>query len=62
PKDEESWYHKARCLSKMDKQQEALDAILVAVSIEPKLRNPEQMERDFGKLKTIDKFKRLQYR
>lgn len=62
PKDEESWYMKARCLCSIGKEEEAIDALLVATSLAPIYKNKIHKEHDFHNLYKLSRFKRLSKR
>ena len=58
PTDDETWYQKARILSKKDPNV-ALDSLLVAVSINPENRQRAQTEKSFVDLQKHERFKRM---
>jgi tetratricopeptide (TPR) repeat protein len=59
PKDGEAWYMKAKCLSRIDKKDEAIDALIVATAIEPTNRNKIRKEPDFASIRELERFKNL---
>ena len=50
---------KARCLSLLNKQSEALDALLVATSIFHKYKEELKDQIDFTNIKELERFKEL---
>ena len=58
PTDDETWYQKARILSKKDPNV-ALDSLLVAVSINPENRQRAQTEKSFVDFQKYDRFKKM---
>ena len=58
PTDDETWYQKARILSKKDPNV-ALDSLLVAVSINPANRQRAQAETSFVNFEKSDRFKKM---
>lgn len=58
--DDETWYMKARCLSNLDKNEdEILDALLVACSLEPEKKIELKESLSFESLKNNDRFKKI---
>ena len=58
PSDDETWYQKARILSQRNPD-EALDSLLVAVSINPKNKKKAQTEELFADFLQDVRFKRV---
>ena len=59
PAEEVLWYNKACVLSLMNKQDDALDALFVAISIEPENLTTISDEEDFDKIKNSERFKKF---
>jgi Flp pilus assembly protein TadD len=59
PKDGDAWYMKARCLSRIDRKDEAMDALVVATAIEPKNNRKVKKEPDFASIRESKRFKKL---
>lgn len=58
--DHDTWYMKARCLSNLGKNEDdVLDALLVACSLEPENKNEAKEEEDFESLQGNDRFKKI---
>jgi len=58
-KDELAWYNKACVLSRLNRKEEALDALTVATSLEPQNLNTMREETDFDNIRQTDRFNRL---
>ena len=59
PKDGDAWYMKARCLSRINKKEEAMDALVVATAIDPKNKKNLKKEPDFASIRELKRFKKL---
>ena len=53
------WYNKACVLSRLDRKEEALDALLVATSIEPENLIDMRDEKDLENIKNTERFQKL---
>ena len=53
------WFNKACVLSLMNNQDDALDALFVAISIEPENLTALSDEEDFDKIKNSERFKKF---
>jgi tetratricopeptide (TPR) repeat protein len=56
PKDGLFWYNKAGTLSKINKIDDALDSLLVAISIEPEFLSVISIETEFDNIKNTERF------
>ncbi len=59
PAEEILWYNKACVLSLMNKQNDALDALFVSISIEPENLTTISDESDFNNIKNSERFKKF---
>ena len=59
PAEEMLWYNKACVLSLMNKQDDALDALFVAISIGPENLTTISNESDFNNIKNSERFKKF---
>lgn len=53
------WYNKARALALLGRHDEALDALTVAVALEPGIRGESKGKEDFGPSRETARFRRL---
>ena len=59
PNDENMWYYKAQALARLEHVDDALDSLLVALSISSKFDKKFKDDYSFEKIKNHDRFQKL---